>query len=120
MDLPLGALDRCPGAKTNRGGTSFVRALRHQDSSYAGSERVPVHALDTLLADLPACHLVKVDVEGAEPMLLLGMTETLRTKRPYLYLECGSEDLHGQLMAILAGFDDEVFWHPALHFRSDN
>jgi FkbM family methyltransferase len=120
VSLPLGALDRYSRPGINRGGTSFVRALRHEESSHASNESVAIHALDTLLVDLPACHLVKVDVEGAEPMVLRGMAETLRTKRPYLYLECGSEPLHRELMAILAGFDYAVFWHPALHYRPDN
>ena len=120
IPLPLQQLDRPAATRINRGGVSFVEELQAGAFAEAGSERLPIHRLDDLLADLPACHLVKVDVEGAEPLVLQGMQETLRTRRPYLYLECGSEALHGQLMPLLDDQNYAAFWHPALHFHPGN
>lgn len=120
LELRLGDLDRPYATSLNRGGTSFVNLLQSAGMTAPGSERVPIQSLDAMLTGLAACHLVKVDVEGAEPLVLKGMAETLRSKRPFLYLECGSEQLLALLMPILADFDYEAFWHPALHFNPQN
>ncbi len=46
--------------------------------------------LDAALADLgrPRVDVIKLDVEGAEPLALIGMTETLARHRPVLFFEC--------------------------------
>lgn len=44
-------------------------------------------ALDTLLADLDRVDLVKIDIEGAEPMALRGMADLLRRHRPVIFTE---------------------------------
>jgi len=42
---------------------------------------------------LPGCDFIKLDIEGAEPLALLGAEHTIRTYRPYLAVEfnCLSE-----------------------------
>ena len=46
--------------------------------------------LDTALAELgrPRVDVIKLDVEGAEPLALVGMADTLARHRPVLFLEC--------------------------------
>lgn len=47
--------------------------------------------LDHLLETYPAPTLVKIDVEGAEEMVLDGMTKVLTEARPKVYMEIGGE-----------------------------
>jgi FkbM family methyltransferase len=48
---------------------------------------VDVDTLDNQLSDLPAPHFIKIDVEGAELEVLLGMSRTLRELQPALFIE---------------------------------
>jgi FkbM family methyltransferase len=63
--------------------------------SQAGGTRckqvVPTVTLDSLLAHFPAPELLKVDVEGAEALVLQGATTLLRDHRPIIYIEVGTE-----------------------------
>ncbi|MGN6521365.1 MAG: FkbM family methyltransferase, partial [Dokdonella sp.] len=52
-----------------------------------GSVRVPARALDGLLAGLSRLDLVKIDVEGMEPLVLRGMANLLRRFRPAVLAE---------------------------------
>lgn len=54
-----------------------------------GELDVEVRTLDALVAEgaVPAPDVVKIDVEGAEPAVLAGMTELLRTRRPVVVCE---------------------------------
>ena len=47
---------------------------------------VPVHPLDTVL-DLPRLDLIKIDVEGAEALVLAGAAATLARHRPLVVIE---------------------------------
>ena len=60
---------------------------------------VPTLALDDLLEALPAPSFVKIDVEGAELMVLEGATRLLREVRPALYVEV-DERLATEVMAL--------------------
>jgi FkbM family methyltransferase len=55
---------------------------------------VPAASLDDYFAAGPRLNMVKIDVEGAEPQVLAGMTQILRHVRPALFIE----------------FHDEVGW----------
>lgn len=50
-----------------------------------GGETVPVCRIDSL--HLSACHYMKIDVEGAESLVLLGALQTIRTYRPFILFE---------------------------------
>lgn len=58
---------------------------------------VPVHTLDSF--KLKGISLIKVDVEGAELLMLKGAVETIKNNRPAIYLEhhwdlCEKEELY--------------------------
>lgn len=50
-----------------------------------GGERVSMCSIDSL--QLPACHYMKIDVEGAESLVLLGALQTIRKYRPFIFFE---------------------------------
>ena len=70
LELRLGNLDRPYSTSLNRAGTSFVKLPQSAGMTASGAERVPIQSLDSMLTGLAACHLVKVDVEGAEALVL--------------------------------------------------
>lgn len=53
----------------------------------ANTITVPTVTLDDHLAHLPEIHLVKIDVEGAEPLVLQGMAKLLDQHHPALVIE---------------------------------
>ena len=61
---------------------------------------VPTLALDDLLINLPLPTFVKIDVEGAELMVLRGASRLLREVRPRIYIEV-DERFAGEVMALL-------------------
>jgi FkbM family methyltransferase len=64
---------------------------------------VPLARLDTLVARgvVGAPDLLKIDVEGHEPAVLLGMVEQLRRKRPSLLIEVLTAEAAAQVDAIV-------------------
>jgi FkbM family methyltransferase len=76
------------------------RAASHleasQGSTQTGGVRervsVPTLPLDALLASFPAPDFVKIDVEGAELMVLRGALRILRECRPRIYVEVSSQN----------------------------
>ena len=74
-----------------------LEGLGSQPSDLVGETTVPLKRLDSLLAEgaLKAPDVMKVDVEGAEVMVLAGARETLRKWRPVLLI-----DLHGTNAAV--------------------
>ncbi len=105
----------------NYGGIGFGRWHR--------GEAVPVRTLDSF--ELPACHLLKVDVEGMELEVVRGAEETIRKHRPIVYAEYhptaqskGMVDFLKSLGYRLYHHDPPVFnpsnyfGNPDNHFRS--
>ena len=62
---------------------------------------VPTLALDDLLIHLAAPTFVKIDVEGAELLVLRGASRLLRDVRPRIYVEV-DERFAGEVMALFA------------------
>jgi FkbM family methyltransferase len=69
-----------------------------------GDTEVPVDTLDTILKDEASCALIKIDVEGMEPLVLQGAQNTLRKHRPVVYFELNLRALrqHGHRVADLS------------------
>lgn len=63
--------------------------------SLSGLERniIPAIRLDDLLADLTRVDLVKMDIEGAEPLAIEGFSNTLTRLRPDIIMEINVEGL---------------------------
>lgn len=66
------------GGRCQSGGTRYV-------------QHVPTITLDALLSHFPRPDMIKIDVEGAETLVLQGATELLRKARPVIYIEVGAE-----------------------------
>jgi FkbM family methyltransferase len=109
-------------ALSDRNGTAeFVIARRGRASNYladaggwsqAGGVRerlhVPTLTLDTLLQQFPQPTFVKIDVEGAEVMVLRGAARLLQDARPTLYVEVGRENA-AEVSRILHSFDYRLY-----------
>lgn len=65
--------------------------------------RVQVRSIDSIVAasEAPAPSLVKIDVEGAEAMVLEGARNTLRRHRPAIFAEIHCESLVGECRKLL-------------------
>jgi len=77
----------------NFGAMSLVGSSVIKKTSATEYEVVPLVTLDSL--NLPACHLIKADVEGMEIDVILGARETIKKYQPILFLEC-HDDNHRQ------------------------
>jgi FkbM family methyltransferase len=89
----------------SNGVAEFVIARRGRASNYlaeaggwsqSGGERERTHVatltLDSLLESFRRPTFLKIDVEGAEAMVLRGATRLLQEVRPALYIEVGKEN----------------------------
>ena len=92
-------------AEDNFGGSTLGPA-------HAVNNRVRVTTVDAL--QLEACHLLKIDVEGSEPAVLQGASDTINRYRPRLYVE--NEILKNQhtLIRLLDGMGYRMYWHTPL------
>ncbi len=103
-----------PNRPANFGGVSMLSA--------APGEKVQVVRIDDFA--LPACHVIKIDVEGMEAPSLRGAAETIRRLRPVLYVENDRQQNSPVLIALLLEFRYRLYWHmpplfSAQNFRSD-
>jgi FkbM family methyltransferase len=80
--------------------------------------KVPVRRLDSLA--LPACRLIKIDVEGMEREVLAGAAETIRRCRPFLYVEDDRRDRSDGLRALLHELGYVCCLHRPPYFNPDN
>jgi FkbM family methyltransferase len=81
-------------------------------------EQVPLTTIDGLT--LPACHLIKADVEGMEAEVIRGATETIKTHGPMLYVENDRRENSPDLIELLLGLDYRLYWHLVSLFNGDN
>lgn len=77
---------------TSSGSHLATASLPADASDYVGFKEMTVKTLraDSLLRELPAPTVMKIDVEGAEQMVLEGASEILTNARPLLFLEVHS------------------------------
>src|SRR5205823_11592949 len=109
------------------GGEILVPALDHtQDNNFGGvslvgrgnGEPVPVLTIDGLA--LPACHFIKVDVEGMEQAVLEGAAQTIASCQPFLYVENDRPDRSAALVAAIARMGYALYWHKPPLYNADN
>lgn len=89
--------------------------------SLAGSspgERVQLLTIDQLR--LPACHFIKLDVEGMEVEAMKGAARTVASFRPILYLENDRRDRADELVGLLQSWGYRIYWHTPPLFSPTN
>lgn len=99
-----------PDQPRNFGGLSLIGA--------ADGEPTPLRAIDDLA--LGACHLIKLDIEGMEVEALRGAAATVRTHRPFLYVENDRSERSEELISLLLSWDYRLYWHTPPLFSPDN
>lgn len=81
-------------------------------------ESVPVMTVDGF--NLPACHFMKIDVEGMEELVLKGARQTIDRYRPILYVENDREHKSASLIRFIAGLNYKMYWHLPPLYNPDN
>jgi len=86
-------------------------------ASHESGEPVKVISVDSL--GLPRCRLIKIDVEGMEPQVLLGAAETIERLKPIIFVE--TTLVNGrEVIRILMRFGYACYWHIASYYNPDN
>jgi FkbM family methyltransferase len=79
------------------------------------SQPVPSYTLDSLLDHFAHPKILKIDVEGAELLVLRGSTRLLDVVRPIIYIEVG-ESVSENVFALLKSHQYEIFDGDVLDF----
>jgi FkbM family methyltransferase len=69
---------------------------------------------------LPACHLIKIDVDGKELEVLRSGRGLVDRTRPVLYFENDQRPASRALLAYVLGLGYDLHWHPAPIMSPDN
>ena len=79
-------------------GHNTLGSFAHDDVVRASLERVPIEPLDAVIARLGLAQVdfVKIDVEGAEALVIAGAATVLKSMRPMLLLEVNDKALRAQ------------------------
>lgn len=112
------------GLADQMGGAHLV-STRSESQGEGKQQLVKCVTLDGLVESgevaIPKCRLVKIDIEGAEPLALAGMTKTLERTRPLMLVEFNKYCLErmGQSVASLwdglQGLGYSMYALPAQH-----
>lgn len=79
------------------------------EAAALGETLLQTVAADILLADEPAVHLIKIDIEGHEPRALSGLARTIARCKPILLCEFNPRCLKGAGGGQPAAFAEQVF-----------
>ncbi|MBF0587530.1 MAG: FkbM family methyltransferase [Magnetococcales bacterium] len=85
---------------------------------YEQGETVSVVTIDGL--NLPACHLIKIDVEGMESRVLNGARETIGRYRPVIYTENNTEERAAETIATMTSLNYRCWWHIEGYYNPNN
>jgi FkbM family methyltransferase len=88
------------------GGALTVRTVRIDDLVAAGELRPPT--------------VVKIDVEGAEELVLAGAAETLRAHKPAIFLATHGPEIHASCIATLRAMGYELRALPGASLEKDD
>lgn len=81
-------------------------------------DAVPLITVDSL--DLPACHLLKIDVEGMEVEVIRGAEGAIDSYRPIIYTENDRQERSQELLTLIERLDYVAYWHLAPLFNPAN
>jgi FkbM family methyltransferase len=98
-----------PDTFFNYSSVSLVNSLGQDNRT---GDKVPLVALDSL--DLSNCAVVKIDVEGMDPAVLMGATRLIERCQPVLYIEHNDAEYSKHIAEILAPLNYTAHWsiHP--------
>lgn len=88
---------RASNALESAGGRSQMGGIREE-------QYVPTLRLDTLLSSMPNPDFIKIDVEGAEFMVLKGASRIVTEIRPVFYIEVGN-NVSAEIMSLFRAQD---------------
>uniref|UniRef100_UPI0025D95CBB FkbM family methyltransferase n=1 Tax=uncultured Caulobacter sp. TaxID=158749 RepID=UPI0025D95CBB len=108
---------RLPGIHYGQPGNFGMMTLapdrgRAESLSYLDDEdgeEVAMITVDSL--NLPACHLIKIDVEGMEIDVLRGAAKTIKAHRPLIYMECQPDQRSQSSLKLLKSMGYATWWH---------
>ena len=86
--------------------------------NYQSGEQVPVVRLDDL--DLPACHFLKIDVEGMEQEVLEGAVNLISRYKPVMYVENDLPHKAETLTRFIESLSYKMYWHRPAYFNPRN
>lgn len=100
-------------------GRCFIPSFNYDEESNFGAisleqytteqgEPVEIKTLDSY--NLPQCHLMKIDVEGMESLVLEGAKNTINKFRPVIFLENDRAEKSKELIAQLRSYDYTLYW----------
>jgi len=81
-------------------------------------DTVPLRTVDSF--GLPACHLIKIDVEGMEADVIRGASQTIRAYGPMVFCENETSATSPELIGLLWGLDYDCYWHVTPYVRVPN
>jgi len=104
---------------TDSGTSSLQEEMKAQilHEKGAGSVQVAVDSLDRQVAahHFPKPDLIKIDVEGFEMDVLLGMSETIRNHKPKLYIEIHGVDAESKIANVRKVVEFLSGWAYTIH-----
>jgi FkbM family methyltransferase len=89
-------------------------AEKPQDNVYPA----PGYTLDSF--KFPRIDLIKIDVEGYEPQVILGGINNIKKYEPFIYAEYHPNDHTKDLLQILESLNYEVYFHRISYFNPNN
>lgn len=106
------------GGRYNFGSVSIRPTDGSARPDWGAGQPTRVVAIDDLA--LPACDLLKIDVEGFEAAVLHGASQTIARCRPLLYVENDRASRQADLIALIDSLGYTQYWHVAPLFSRDN
>jgi FkbM family methyltransferase len=86
--------------------------------THESGEQVAVVCLDDM--EIPACRLLKIDVEGMELAVLKGAKDLIGRCKPVLYVENDRKPKSDELVSLIASLGYRLFWHRPWMYNPDN
>lgn len=115
------------GLGSKKGTKYYPRVEEDQDCNFGGlgldSDKETGHSVNIRTVDeleLPACHLIKADVQGMELDVIKGAQATIMKYRPFLYLENEDRVKSPDLIRYLQSLDYLLYWHLPFLFNPCN